>query len=438
MKVQQSKMKGFMWTALILVLVFSLAACSGSNTGSSGKGSGGSNEKGKIVYYAFDAWLSGTPDYDPIWQELIDDFHKDYPNIEVEFQDDPWGSWVTNLPVRLQTGNAPDVFLVNNPDFPLFAQGGYLMNLDPYFDEAYFSDYFPGVLSMYQFEGKPMAIPYTTDARVLWYNEKVFEEAGLDPNDPPQTYEELLEAAKATTIDRDGDGAIDVYGFGMHLAGDAMPIDSLYLASEGNIIDSSTLAGNTNTDEFKDYLQLLVDMKPYYQPDHATKNHLEVAALFGEEKVAMVVAGLWVWKNMDENADFYRHAMVPRQDENAPHGSFGGGFGLAVAQKSKHPEAAARFAELMTSPKYHSKLMTDFTPSHASMAAANYDENPRYEVLMEQIKFARQSQNPKTVHYKEIDKTVNDYVEMALNGELGVEETAKILEEKITEITSKK
>ncbi|HEX5322610.1 MAG TPA: extracellular solute-binding protein, partial [Capsulimonadaceae bacterium] len=61
-------------------------------------------------------------------------------------------------------------------------------------------DYVPATWAEAVYNGHVYAIPNSTDDRVLFYNKTDFKEAGLDPNKPPQTWDELIADAKKMTI----------------------------------------------------------------------------------------------------------------------------------------------------------------------------------------------------------------------------------------------
>lgn len=73
-------------------------------------------------------------------------------------------------------------------------------------------DYYEPCWKEATYKGRVYAIPNSTDDRFLFYNRTLFREAGLDPNRPPRTWEELLDYAKKLTR-RDKHGAIRQIGF---------------------------------------------------------------------------------------------------------------------------------------------------------------------------------------------------------------------------------
>lgn len=68
------------------------------------------------------------------------------------------------------------------------------------------------ILSYYQYEDELYSMPFNTSNALMFYNKDLFEEAGLDPEDPPQTFSEVQEYAEQLT-----DG--DTYGFSLLIYG---------------------------------------------------------------------------------------------------------------------------------------------------------------------------------------------------------------------------
>ena len=63
-------------------------------------------------------------------------------------------------------------------------------------DKFSFSDFLPRVISYFTVEGKQYAMPFNTSGPVLYYNKKAFTAAGLDPDSPPKTLDEVRAAAR--------------------------------------------------------------------------------------------------------------------------------------------------------------------------------------------------------------------------------------------------
>ena len=420
-------------STMLLVGTMTLGMCTGGGSkGKEGTDSGEtqSNKTEDVVltYYGFSDWVTGEG-YKEVYEEAVKKFEDENPGFKIELQSDPWGDWEMKYKTMFASGNTADIFIVNNPDFPTFANAGNLLDFSQYTEEGYLDDFFPDVAKMYNWQGKQMAIPFTTDCRILWYNKDIFTEAGLDPTKPPKTWDEMIQYANTIT-EKTGK-----YGFGMDLGLKEFPMQAAFCASNGSIInvsDSGEITPNVNTPEFKKYLQMLADMKPTFEPDYATLNHHDVAKQFVEGQFGMIIGNTLVDTDI-YSKDFYAQALVPTMDANSPNGSFGGGFGIAVNNNTKYPEQAVKFAQILCSPEFNSRLISDIPASNKGLEASSFAADSRYEVILQQIKTTRQAQ-PKTLYYAEIEAAIYDTVAEVLLSGKDIDEAVGDLESKINDI----
>ena len=211
------------------------------------------------------------------------------------------------------------------------------------------------------YQGKVYAIPYGTDDRALYYNKEMFREAGLDPNHPPRTWEELKEYSKLLTkIARDGSiqkiGFIPNYGNSW-----------LYLYSWQNGGEFMSPDGKTctlNNVKSVAALQYMVDI--YDMMGGVTKVDSFASGFQGNEldpfytgKVAMKVDGNWVLSGIARyrpDLDFgVAPAPVPaerlaRMGDKA-YITWAGGFSFAIPRGSPHTRQAWEFIKWMTCPE---------------------------------------------------------------------------------------
>ena len=204
---------------LVFLLLAGSIAFAGGNRDS---GTGGSTVT--LTYYGFSEWTASDP-----WARAYNDakaqFESENPGYRIELQSDPWGDWEMKYRTMFAAGNPADIFIVNNPDFPAFANSGNLLDFDAHVQRGFFDQFFPGVQAMYQWQGSNKAIAFTTDTRIFWYNKELFTAAVLDPDRPPTTWDEMLSYARQI---RDRTGR---YGFGMDLGLTEFPAQGLWCAS---------------------------------------------------------------------------------------------------------------------------------------------------------------------------------------------------------------
>ena len=133
-------------------------------------------------------------------------------NVEVKLLIIPWDDFNTKLSVAMASRKAPALTVVNSDQVPVYANQG---ALDPFTPEELTAagidqkDYVPKAWDAGSFEGKQFGVPISIFPRSIYYNKDLFEKAGLDPNKPPATYDELMADAKA--ISGLGDGTIGLY-----------------------------------------------------------------------------------------------------------------------------------------------------------------------------------------------------------------------------------
>ncbi|MEV8465352.1 sugar ABC transporter substrate-binding protein [Fluviibacterium sp. DFM31] len=145
---------------------------------------------------------------------LIAAFEEANPGIKIEADNVPWNSYYDQLYTAIIGGNAPDAAMVKAFAQPRLVEMGALAPID---DELAGWDgrdqLLDNLLELAKGpDGKQYYLPVQYVVLYLYYRPDMFEELGLAV---PTTCEEFRDAAKALTRDTDGDGQIDVYGFGL-------------------------------------------------------------------------------------------------------------------------------------------------------------------------------------------------------------------------------
>lgn len=139
---------------------------------------------------------------------LVDRFNATQEDVVVsaEFVGD-YDEMVTKLQAAIPAGNQPDIVQLEATRYGLFADRGTLEPLEAYFEEAgqaFTDDIRPFALEASLYQGQSYVIPFNVSTPLLYYNKDAFAAAGLDPESPPATWEELLAAAQALTV-REGE-----------------------------------------------------------------------------------------------------------------------------------------------------------------------------------------------------------------------------------------
>jgi len=190
--------------AAVAAGTLALTACgsSGSNSASTSPSTFGVNATGTVHF-----WARQATDGPAI--ALVKEFNKTHKHLKVVLHLTPPNDDTSQLATAIRAGSPPDVVGLNDIDVPTFSHEGALMDLTKYINALpYKKSLSPGHLALATIGSKYYGLPYLADLSVLWYNKKLFSEAGLNPNDPPTNYAQIM--TDATKISALGHG---IYGF---------------------------------------------------------------------------------------------------------------------------------------------------------------------------------------------------------------------------------
>ena len=151
--------------------------------------------------------------------ELIAKFEAANPDITVKQTTFPYADYQTRIVAAKTAGQGPDVMQLFYGWLDKFVDGGLLQPLSPktFPHDKIEADFFPIVKAMKRGDDY-YGLPTAVRSLALFYNKKLFQEAGLDPSKPPQTLDEFVAAAEKTTK-RDSAGNITSAGTTLDMAG---------------------------------------------------------------------------------------------------------------------------------------------------------------------------------------------------------------------------
>ncbi len=137
-----------------------------------------------------------SPTRTAILQGIVDEFEAENAGIEVEIISLPWGQAFEKFATMVSAGQTPDVVEMPDRWLALYANNGKLESLEPYL--ANWADTPELTDKALEFGrlvgGDAYMLPYGFYLRALFYNKKLFAEAGVDG--PPETMDDFMEAAR--------------------------------------------------------------------------------------------------------------------------------------------------------------------------------------------------------------------------------------------------
>jgi multiple sugar transport system substrate-binding protein len=137
---------------------------------------------------------------------LIEMFEAENPDIRVVQQTFPYEQYNTKVASSVPSGQGPNVINLYYGWLPTYIDSGYLQPLpeSTFSNERIEAEFFP-LVGAAKFDGSYYALPTAVRSLALFWNKDLFEAAGLDPETPPETVEELIEFAKILTkTDKNG------------------------------------------------------------------------------------------------------------------------------------------------------------------------------------------------------------------------------------------
>jgi multiple sugar transport system substrate-binding protein len=361
-------------------------------------------------------------------QPILDDFEATHPDSRIESQQLTWQSGFEKIVLAFASNTAPDLCEIGSTWVPRFASDGVLWRLpvDPISLQTEYHLTGPAV-----FDGGVYALPWLVGTRALFCNRTLFETAGLDPNDPPETWPDLLDAARR--IDRLG---AEVHGFGTN-AGERHVLYKKFMPfawSNGGRILTADGSVQFNSPENLVALRFFLELAKV----SLVEKQAVLDQVFKEERIGMMISGSWNLKSIPQDApglDF-GVARVPRPDSpSGEHISFGGAEMLVIPQASGQKEAARNLAEFLIQPEQAWRIAREVQsvwPSSKNAQDTAGELDSKVRVFVEQMETTRTA--PAHPRWVDIEEILDIRLEEALYGRISPEEALRRAHEEIEDV----
>ncbi len=213
-------------------------------------------------------------------------------------------------------------------------------------DQAWLNDFYPALMENGQAEGKTWGIPFQRSTIVAYYNKEMFKAAGLDPEKPPKTWDELVTMGKKLTND-------DTYGLMIPSTG-----YPYWMFQALAIQNGQKLMSDDGLETYFDDPKVLETLK-YWKSLSAEHGIMPTGTVewgtlrqaFLEGKTAMMWHSTGNLSSVKKGAKFdFGVAMLPGKARlGSPTG--GGNFYLFKDTSQKEKEASLKLVKFMTSPE---------------------------------------------------------------------------------------
>lgn len=330
--------RGITATALVAALALAATACGSDDETGGSKSSG--ELSGTVTWW--DTSTVGSED--KVFKKLAEGFEKKHPKVDVKYVNVPFGEAQNKFKNAAQAGaGAPDVIRSEVAWTPEFADLGYLAPLDGTAALKNEKDFLEQAAASTKYKDKTYAVPQVIDSMGIFYNKKIFAEAGVEV---PATVADLKTVSKKI---KEKTGKT-----GLYLRGDdAYWFLSFLYGEGGDLVDASSKSVTVDKPEGVKAFETVKDLVDSgAAKTDATDGWENMQSSFKDGKVAMMINGPWAVADTltgKEFADKANLGISPVPAGSASQGAPQGGHNLAVYAGSKNLDASYAFVEYMTS-----------------------------------------------------------------------------------------
>ncbi len=398
----------------------------------------------KVIELEFPSWQWSAAGYDDWFKLVTDEFMKANPNIRIK-ENDLAGDANYNeyMIIRYEAKDIPEINQIQGTVIHQFSKAGYLEPLDgfPGFKELK-SKFIEGIWNFSVIDGQQYMIPASTFAYILYYNKKMFDEAGVSYPETWNSFDDFVTAAKKLAIVKES--GEKQYGYSC-----ATKTNSIYeygfiplVLCQGAKIFTKGEPTVTSPEVIK-VISVLKDLIDSGAIPSGT-NSKQMRQLFWEEKAAMLYDGPWTYGSIKKvNPDMLPYlglAGLPGGYQKA-----GISNGFSIAKNQKYKDEAWKFIMFMCSEpmvKAYSEMTGLIFPQNIPISEKANENFPSLLVAQENMAIGRTSP-PEGMeeYYGTIINIIYPIMEEVFYGgmtpEAGAEQLQKELEELKTQNATK-
>ncbi len=225
-----------------------------------------------------------------VLDSMIDEFNADHPGWFIKSESmGSYDALKQKILASIVARNQPDMAQAYEAWISTLLGGGALVDLgelDPGF-QSQLDDFFPVFIQDSIYDGRLMSLPFNKSVPVIYYNKDLFRRAGLNPDQPPQTWDEFARISQKLTRDLDGDGKPDQWGF--KFTDHATYFECLLVQNGGRLFDGRDQTMLFNSAEGAEALQYLVDLVRKYHAADFYLGGYQHQIDFAAQKATMII-----------------------------------------------------------------------------------------------------------------------------------------------------
>ncbi|CEP77742.1 ABC transporter substrate-binding protein [Defluviitoga tunisiensis] len=322
--------------------------------------------------------------------DTVERWNNTHGDVKVKYTYIPYENLNPQITRAVLSGNVPDIVYVEIASHASFASMGAFEDITSKVKSEEVvektNQIFEGPLASVTFNNKIYGLPDNSNTLVLFYNKDMFKRAGLDPNNPPATWEELeIAASKISALGK------EIYGM----------IFTAFKSEEGTfqILPFIQMAGadydSLDTPEAAEAIKFLTNfIKNGWAPsDVLNITQTESFDFFTAQRVGMALNGPWMFDALNDVNFDWGITLLPVNNKKNIRASALGGENVAIMAGSDHKEESWEFLKwLYYDDNNYVQHLKDGNrlPSRGGLMEFNPEwQNFPMNVVLEQLEFAK-------------------------------------------------
>ncbi|WP_419686663.1 ABC transporter substrate-binding protein [Serratia marcescens] len=304
----------------------------------------------------------------PAEQEIAKRFEQANPDIKIEIELTPSAQYFVKLDSAAAGGVAPDIFWINMPYFVQYAKNGIMEPLAPYIKDSglKLDDVVASSVKAYQYDGQQMAIPRDVDSIAVWYNKKLFDQAGVSYPTSDWSWDDLKN--KATALKNGLKGAAFPLVMDLSIDGQDSYMNLLFQNGNHIVPKDGQPTDIANDKSIWVYQQLQGMMKDGLMPSAQQMSEVKTENIFQSNRAAMVYAGSWLAAPFANNPLINDHIGVVMMPKIERQSGVAHSLAFAMSAKSAHKQAAWKYIAFMSSEASQAELAKVVIPANKTAA----------------------------------------------------------------------
>ena len=326
---------------------------------------------------------------------LVERFETQNPGIDIEpVNIGNYANGTVRLQAAAASGDVPALAQIEITRYGLFAAAGALEPLDARLeaDPAVIADLRPFARQAALYEGKSYVLPFNVSNLLMYYNKDLFRAAGLDPEQPPRTWDEMLAAAQTLTK-REGE-AVAQWGINTPPQWGRWAMANQAGGGWMDPTNNANLMGMPETARAYQFAADLVNVHRVASLD-AAMNEDFAEQQFTGGRVGLHFDSTGSMGNLKRDSSFEMGVAPLPCDRICASPIGGAALGIFAGAPESQKEAAWQFLRFIMTPESNAEMFTVtgylpilFSTSQHPQARAHLEANPEWATAIDQLDVA--------------------------------------------------